>query len=180
MPLPLIGIAASLAARYAPQLIGWLAGDRAEETAEKVVGIAKDITGVEDPEAALRALESNPELALKYQEALMNYELERYREGTKRIGIVNQTMQTESKSEHWPQYSWRPFNGFTFPMAILLIYFVLPAAGKIVPSVPELVWIGWLSILGVATWDRGKEKRAMTGEGKPGLLQTAINAVRGK
>ena len=30
---------------------------------------------------------------------------------------VNQTMQAESKSEHWPQYTWRPFWGFISAIA---------------------------------------------------------------
>ena len=48
------------------------------------------------------------------------------------------------------------------------------------PSVPEMVWIGWLAILGVATWDRGKEKRAKAGEAKTGMLAGVIDAIRGE
>ena len=95
------------------------------------------------------------------------------------LRTVNATMRAESKSEHWPQYSWRPFNGFTFPLAVILIYFVLPICKAAVPDVPQWVWWGWLSILGVATWDRGKEKRARAGEQKSGLLAGAIKAIRG-
>jgi len=88
-------------------------------------------------------------------------------------------MRTESQSEHWPQYSWRPFNGFSFPLAIISIYFVLPYLSKTVPVVPQLVWLGWLSILGVATWDRGKGKRAASGDvGGKGLIANAIDAIR--
>lgn len=95
------------------------------------------------------------------------------------LRTVNETMREEAKSEHWPQFSWRPFNGFCFPLAVILVYFVLPMAGKTVPDVPQWVWAGWLSILGVATWDRGKAKRAAAGEQKPSLLAGAINAIRG-
>jgi hypothetical protein len=48
-----------------------------------------------------------------------------------------------------------------------------------VPAIPQAVWIGWLAILGVATWDRGKEKRIKAGEQlKPGLIESAINAIK--
>jgi hypothetical protein len=50
---------------------------------------------------------------------------------------------------------------------------------KTVPAIPQAVWIGWLAILGVATWDRGKEKRIKAGEQlKPGLIESAINAIK--
>ena len=89
-------------------------------------------------------------------------------------------MRAESESEHWPQYSWRPFNGFSFPLAVILVYFLLPLLGKTVPEIPQWVWVGWLSILGVATYDRGKEKRARVGENKTGLIAGAIKAIRGE
>jgi hypothetical protein len=49
-----------------------------------------------------------------------------------------------------------------------------------VPDVPQWIWIGWLSILGVAVWDRGKEKRAAAGEQKTGMIAGAISAIRGQ
>jgi hypothetical protein len=63
---------------------------------------------------------------------------------------------------------------------VLCIYFLLPALGKSVPEVPQWVWVGWLSILGVATWDRGKEKRAKAGDQPLGLIASTIEAIRGK
>lgn len=97
----------------------------------------------------------------------------------KNLATVNATMQTEAKSEKWPQYCWRPFNGFMFPLAVMFIYFLLPAFGETVPAVPQWVWAGWISILGVATYDRGKEKRAKAGDAATGLIAGAIKAIRG-
>ncbi|MFH1984137.1 MAG: 3TM-type holin [Pseudomonadota bacterium] len=94
------------------------------------------------------------------------------------LGTVNETMRSESKSEHWPQYSWRPYNGFLYGTSVVLIYFVLPLCGKTVPSVPEWIWIGWGAILGVTTWYRGKEKTVKAGDIKPGLIAGAIQALR--
>lgn len=99
---------------------------------------------------------------------------------SKDLATVNSTMQVEAKSEHWPQYSWRPFNGFTYPLAVIMIYFVLPMLEKVVPNVPQWIWLGWLSILGVATFQRGKEKRAAAGDVAPGMLSGAIRAIRGQ
>ena len=68
MPLPLIGLALSLASKFAPSLIGKLTGsDKAEEVAEKVVDIAKVATGQDDPQEAAKAVEANPEIALQFQ-----------------------------------------------------------------------------------------------------------------
>lgn len=76
MPLPLIPIAISLASRFAPSLIGKLTGsDTAAEVAEKVVDMAKVVTGQNDPTEAAKAIEANPELALEYQRELHGYEL---------------------------------------------------------------------------------------------------------
>lgn len=72
------------------------------------------------------------------------------------IAAVNTTMQAEAKSEHWPVYSWRPFNGFLFGVTIFGVYFLLPLCKVPVPTVPEFVWMAWGGILGVASWFRGK------------------------
>uniref|UniRef100_A0A6M3ITU9 Putative holin n=1 Tax=viral metagenome TaxID=1070528 RepID=A0A6M3ITU9_9ZZZZ len=176
--LPLIPIIAGLA-QIVPSIIGLLAGDEAEKHAEAVAGIATAITGQGTPEQAVSMIKADPEAQLKFQAVYLTYEAEIYREETKRLEAVNETMRAESKSERWPQYSWRPFNGFSFPVAVMGIYLLLPILGKTVPSVPEMVWVGWLAILGVATWDRGKEKRVKAGESKPGLLQGVIEAIKG-
>lgn len=179
MPLPLVPILMGLA-QVAPSIVGLLSGSKAEEKAQKVADLAMAVTGAASPEAAVDAIRNDPQVQGEFLVRFREIELEIYREDTKRLEIVNKTMQEEGRSEHWPQFSWRPFNGFSFPLAVIGIYFVLPCLGKTVPSVPEMVWIGWLTILGVATWDRGKEKRAVAGETKTGLLEGAINAIRGK
>jgi hypothetical protein len=89
------------------------------------------------------------------------------------------TEDKSKKAEHWPQYSWRPWCGFLFPVAVVLIYFGLPAFGKVVPAVPVVVWIGWLAILGVSAHGRNKEKIAAAGGNTDGLIVTAVKAIRG-
>ncbi len=147
-----------------------------------VHGIMRAVTGDDDEtpiEEVAQKIANDPKLALELQTKAMDHEARMADIEAKKLATVNQTMQVESKSDKWPQYSWRPFNGFSFPLAVILIYFVLPIANATVPVVPQWVWMGWLSILGVATWDRGKEKRARAGEEKSGIIESAINAIRG-
>lgn len=70
--------------------------------------------------------------------------------------IVNETMRLEAAAEYWPTYSWRPFNGFLFGITIFCCYFMLPILNHPVPEIPELVWVIWGSILGIASFFRGK------------------------
>ena len=146
-----------------------------------VEGLMRLVTGDNDSdiEAVAQKIQADPALMLELQKAAMEHEKSLAEIDAKKMESVNATMRSESTSEKWPQYTWRPFNGFTYPLAVILIYFVLPAFGKTVPEVPQWIWVGWLSILGVAVWDRGKEKRAKSGEVDSGLIVKTINAIRG-
>jgi len=144
-------------------------------------GLMRAVTG--DTESEIEAIaakiEADPKLYVELQIAAMDQEVKLEQIKANKLATVNATMQAEAKSEKWPQYLWRPVNGFAYPLAVVLIYFVLPMLSKTIPDVPQWIWVGWLSILGVATWDRGKEKRAKAGEEKTGLLAGAIKAIRG-
>lgn len=87
---------------------------------------------------------------------------------------VNETMQAEAKSEHWPQYSWRPFWGFVSGGAFLVVvvlccWLAFKAVSGAKPDaltmIPQLVtsFTGLFAIpgaiLGVSAWHRGKQKR---------------------
>lgn len=136
--------------------------------------------GPETPiEKVAAKIEADPKLFLELQTKAMDHEARMEEIKAKKLATVNTTMQAESKSEHWPQWLWRPFNGFLFGLAVVLIYFVLPLAGEEIPSVPQWIWIGWGAILGVTTWDRGKEKRVAAGEVKQGLITGVIKAIKG-
>ena len=145
-------------------------------------GLMRAVTG-DGPDAPIEAvaekIAADPALMVRLQEKAMDHEARLAEIDANKLESVNETMRAESRSEKWPQYSWRPWNGFLFPVAVLLIYFVLPICKSPVPDVPYWVWAGWLAILGVATWDRGKEKRAKAGEERAGLFEGAIKALRG-
>ena len=59
----MVSIALNLARRFAPHLVRRLAGDKAGDVAERVLGIASDLTGASDPEEIQQRLDADPELA---------------------------------------------------------------------------------------------------------------------
>lgn len=69
--LPILAAAIPTLVDLIPDAIGWFAGDKAEDAAEKVVGIAKSVTGIDDQEEALQALKLDPEKALEFKKAVL-------------------------------------------------------------------------------------------------------------
>jgi hypothetical protein len=131
-----------------------------------------------DPQAAAKILQADNEFKL----AAMRIELEETKarlEGmATQVKSVNETMQGESNSEKWPQYSWRPAVGFSVAILALLVgltvivsyigvmYFKIDAA--ILAQLPSMLGavaaiIATISpILGIAAWFRGKGKMQQT------------------
>lgn len=133
-----------------------------------VGGLISTALGVDNtPSAVSVALMNDPQTMIKikelensHEERLKEIQLEENRldaqQATQAISDVNKTMQAEAASEHWPTYSWRPFNGFLYGITIFGCYVVLPLAHIPVPEIPTEVWMGWSAILGVASYFRGK------------------------
>ena len=144
-------------AQFVPTLMGWLgAGEKSVSVANKAIDIAKQVTGADSGDSALSALKTSPDLVFKYREAMMNQELEFQRLAIQNASDINKTMIAETEAEHWPSYSWRPYNGFLYGTTIFAVYFVLPLCKIPAPVIPAEVWLGWSAILGVASWFRGK------------------------
>jgi len=141
--------------------------------------LMRKVTGDKDSpiEQVAAKIDGDPALMIEFQKVVMDHEVSMSKVDAAKLESVNLTMRTEAQSDKWPQYSWRPFNGFAFPLTVIYIYAILPTLEKAVPEVPELLWLGWLSILGVATYGRGKEKRVAAGE-KGGMLTGLIDAIR--
>lgn len=157
----------------APTIAKWLGGDKAEAVAEQVAGIARSVTGQSDAQSAVDAIKADPALALEFQKAWMATELAFEQEETKRQQMVNETMRAEAQSEHWPQWSWRPFWGFISALAFLFVCVLCCWLGfeavrardmTALNMIPQLVasfglLFGTpLAILGVASFKRGQEK----------------------
>jgi len=142
---------------------GPLAGQAVQFVGDKLLG-KKDATP-EEVKQALQGLSGDQIVQLKKLD--LDFKLELAKQGitlqvaeieadTTRQVSVNTTMQAEAKADHWPTYSWRPFLGFQFGVLVMCIYFILPLTGVPVPVVPETVWVAYLSILGAASFFRGK------------------------
>jgi hypothetical protein len=169
----MISLAIMAAKAFAPSIIGSLLGDKAESVAGDVLDIAKSLTGVSDPDVAVDMLGKNPELALQFKQSVMDYQLAMAREDTDRLKAVNATMVAESKSEHWMQYSWRPFNGFLFGITLFMNY-VFPNIANmfidtqtnyfVAQTIPSEVLMSWAAVLGVTAWHRGVQKRVESAE----------------
>ncbi|SIT64884.1 MULTISPECIES: hypothetical protein [Burkholderiaceae] len=66
-------------AQFAPQIAQWIGSSRAEQVAQKVVNIAQAVTGTSTPEQALSAIQIAPELAYRFQEPIVESQVERQR-----------------------------------------------------------------------------------------------------
>lgn len=73
---PLIPIAISLAAKYVPEIIEHFSGKNAAGVAGKVLEVAQAVTGSPNPDEAVKGLSANPELALKFKQAVLDQEAE--------------------------------------------------------------------------------------------------------
>lgn len=180
--MPLIPIAMALA-QFAPMIAGWLGGSKAKDVAGKVVGIAQAVTGQSAPDAALAAIQADPNLSMQFQKAVLDSQGQlaqiaadvtksELAADTADTQAVNQTMQAEAKADHWPTYTWRPFVGFCFgvlavqsgltvAVAYLAVMFckVEPNVLTYLPGMlgAEAAVMGTMApVLGIASYFRGK------------------------
>lgn len=148
--------AAMTLGQFVPQIVKWLTGSKkAGEIADKVVGVAKQVTGTTSADAAIAVLGGNPDKVLEFRKAVLDQEIKIAEIDASVVREVNVTMRAEAAASHWPTYTWRPFIGFSFGFYVNSLW-VLPLA-HITPVImgPDIVLaIG--GILGVASWFRGK------------------------
>ena len=120
---------------------------------------------------------ASPEGQEKVRLAEIAYRSQLLEAESDRIDAVNSTMRAESKSEHWMQWAWRPFNGFLFAITLFANY-ALPSIFNALMSpfltervaltsgiIPPEALMAWGAVLGVTAWHRGKEKIAKAGNG---------------
>ena len=162
-----------------------------------IKGIARVVTGAFDSDdEAQKLLEADPALQVEFQKAVMAHMVEMARADNERIRAenevllaVNKTMRAESRSEHWPQYSWRPAWGFSgaasfFAVCLFVCWLCYqailcgrPEAMVMIPQViaafAALFTVGPGAVCGIAALYRGKEKVAKAGEGLGSVMDTA-------
>lgn len=149
--LPWIGTA--LGGPLAPLIAGLVASkldipkDSVESTITSMLGKPEEVARLKQIEAEVQI--KLMELGYKNIETLAGLEVQN-------VVAVNETMRAETTAEHWPQYSWRPFNGFLFAITIFVNYCLLPVFDKPSSNIPEWVFVTWGGILGLASFWRGK------------------------
>lgn len=175
-----ISIAFGLA-KVAPIIAGWLGGDDAEKTTAVVIDAAKRVTGIIDPEDALTQIQNNPELQIKFQQAMNPIIIAKLENQTKQLIAVNATMQAEFKSNDPFVRRWRPFYGYAVAMswAVQMIGFTLMFVWVAVKHPTELatvvqqfallsgalisLWGIALAVLGVNIGKRSDDKALAAG-----------------
>ena len=196
MAIPLIPLAAALAP-VIPEVIDWIAGDDAGKKAEKIIDVAKSVTGLTDPEQAVKAINQDSSLAFKFQEAMESLRLEFAREDTKRLETVNATMRTESQSGDPVQRWWRPFWGYATGAAFFIqlagmigigAWAVIrhpESAAQIIAALATLAsalmttWGIALAVLGVSVLKRSQDKAVSAGfDPGSGMLEKAVGAFQ--
>lgn len=167
-------------ASVAPEVIGMISGDDAEEQAAQVADIAKSVTGESDPQTAVDTIKQDPEQARKFKESLLNYRIKKEQEHTKQLTQINKTMRAEYNEGGWKS-GWRPFFGYIFAVAFgmmifgfmaLFFYFAtqsLEQAIRLISKAPQFVTaftpmfsVG-LMVLGINIKKRSDDKELAAG-----------------
>ena len=161
-------------AQFAPSLVKWITGsDKAEDAAQKAIDIAKAVTGRPTGDMAIVALQADPNLILKYRQAVLDQEVEFQKLAVVNAADVNKSIQSEATAEHWPTYTWRPFIGMIFGVNMLIMGLTTAAvyiavmcgsttAVTAVATLPQMIGAlgavngAALPVLGIASWFRGK------------------------
>lgn len=136
------------------------------------------------PESIAKAVATNPDNIVKLRELevmerIRTREIDadesiKFRQADSAdISTVNASIQAESKSEHWPQWSWRPSVGFAVAFDITALgvtvvasygYAMVSGITRHLELLPGMltamatVLAIPLPILGIASWWRGKQK----------------------
>lgn len=63
-------------AKFVPSILGLFGGPKAEDVANHVVSIAQTLTGKPTPDAALAAIQADPNLALQFQKAVLDQKVQ--------------------------------------------------------------------------------------------------------
>lgn len=198
MVLPLLALvpaALSIAEAVAPQLGKWIAGDGGEDVARKVVGIAQQVTGREDPAAAKAALQADPALVIQFQQHMRDVELALYQAESARLDIVNRSLQAEIVSGDAYVRRWRPTMGYalTFTWVVTMIGIMAAMvyaavatpqwAGEIIGAVSTAIgamtvmWSVALAVLGVGVTSRSKDKRIAAGQQPLGIVEALASRL---
>lgn len=186
-------------AKFAPTIAGWFGGDDAEEAAEQVVNVAKQVTGIDDPADAMTKIQNDPTLQIQFQQAMNPVIIARLDAETKQQTEINATMRAELNSDDKFKSYWRPALGWSvalsfaammFSIVFILVYGVLEkptvikdfvsALGALMGSL-TMLWTMAFAVLGVNVNRRSDDKALAAGHPpKPKLLTSLASKWLGK
>lgn len=112
IPLALIGTLINAA----PSILEFFGNKKQADVAEKVIDIAKTVTGHTEPEKAVEAIAANPELALQFEKSVMDNKLE-----LRKLDIEEQKIYVEDVKD---ARKYRDERTFWLGVAILAIFLV--------------------------------------------------------
>lgn len=127
MPLiPLaLNILGAIAPLAAPAIGRAIAGDKGEEVAQQVVGIAETITGKKGSEV-IDALKADPNLVLQFQQGLMQLQVEIFKA---EVQAERDVIVAEAQSDSWVTKNWRPVTMLTFTALVVAKWLGFTAPG---------------------------------------------------
>lgn len=165
----IVDVAPTIGALLTGTVVGAPAG--AAVNALGALGRAFGLGTSTTPAAVATAILSDPEARLKVIMAENQYNIDVLKEETAQLQAVNATMQAESRSEYWPQYSWRPFWGFASGTAFIVVCILVCIMAWEAVSKNNALALGNIplivgafstlfaipgAILGIASWKRGQ------------------------
>ena len=101
--------------KVAPTLGGMFAGPAGAGAGAL---LARALGVEETPEAVSKAVQADPQAALKVREVEAGLEKAYLNASVERQRMVNKTMQAEAKQEGWFRYGWRPAMGWVFTLSL--------------------------------------------------------------
>ena len=171
----IVDIAPTIGSILTASVVGAPAGAavKALGTLGKALGLGSEAKA----EDIQNAIVADPEARLKIMLAENNFNLEILKQETITLQAINETMRAESLSEHWPQYSWRPFWGFASGLAFFFVCVLVcllswqavygkdaSALGTIPLIIGAFATLFSIpgTILGIASWKRGQMQISKT------------------
>lgn len=168
-----------------PGVLRWLGRDNAAEVAEKAIGMAKSVAGVDDGQQALDAIRANPELLVRYQESMNAIVMAQIDSEVRQLEAINNTMRAEYASAdpyvRRARPTWLYVTAFTWALqaiALLVAVIFYPSlAASVIQAVSELtsMWGVALAVIGVAIKSRSDDKARQQGQAVPNTFQALAN-----
>lgn len=169
-------------------------GTVADDIAAKAVEVGQVITGSNEPDGIMKALQANPEMLLQFQAQLSDHAARMYESETERFKANADLAKTDNQSEDWYVRRMRPTFGYIMAASFGSQMFAVAWCMIVTPQyTAELVnslallstqWSVGMAVLGVYVWKRSHDKelgqQAVNVNEASGVLKGIANAFRRK